>query len=397
MIRKFQLKDGEKFCFEGHINEFLLKRENAEKTEIFTVVIPIGGKTHDQIHNDVEQTFVILEGKGKVFSICAQNTQVENVSKGDIVFIPHDTPHLVENSSSEQDLKYICINSFLDNSRNEPKSIIHAENVLIHNEMCANELNERPVLVAGSNGFVGKAITRELCNRGKYVVCMDSSYDMEKEGDVGRISRYSNLETEMYTILKKHKEKKNVIPSVLICCIGDNSIHKHSFRMTEEEFKKQVDGNLVEVFKAVNDYALICSENDMTGSIIVLGSIGGKRSHREMCAYDSSKAGLEGLCRSLALDYAPYGINVNVIEVGPIEDSRSSKQDGELTAKLRALVPIGKYPTVCEVARIICDMALNSSIYVTGQTISIDGGMTVQLRPLFCERVLDKKMYLNEL
>lgn len=153
-IKKINLGEGEKFAFEKHINEFLINREDARLSEVFTVVIPTNKSTHDQIHNDMEQIFVVIQGEGIVRTHNEEREEVLEIRKNDIVLIQLNTYHQIINTNINEDLKYICINAFLKEKETEFTSISHANNVIENYNMKKNNLNERPILLIGAAGFI---------------------------------------------------------------------------------------------------------------------------------------------------------------------------------------------------------------------------------------------------
>lgn len=395
-IKRINIGQGEKFAFEKHINEFLVYREDAKLSEVFTVAIPIGKSTHDQIHEDMEQIFVVIQGEGivRTHDEDGKNTNEFSMKKNDIVLIQLDTYHQIFNTSKSEDLKYVCINAFLEAKKTEFTSMSHATNVVKNYDMKKNILNERPVMVIGAEGFIGKQIITYLESCGKYVWAFDRN---EIKGEFNRVLKVQvKKDEEIGKKLKELCDEFKAYPEILIDCTGDNSIKKHSFNLSVEEFRNQVENNLVSVYSHVSDYAKVCKDADISGKVILLGTIGAQMSHREMAGYDSAKGGLEAMVRALSLDYAPYNININTIAVGPIESSPSSNKDAEKTDNLRKLLPYGKYPTVEEVAKYIVDFSRDIPIFVTGQRITIDGGLTSQLRPSFIEKLEEPKMYKVE-
>lgn len=392
-IKKVELSEGEKFSFEKHINEFLIKREDAQLSEVFTVVVPINKSTHDQIHNDMEQIFIVIQGNGiiETHKEKSKKKEIVKIEKNDIVLIQLNTYHKIINTNPNQDLKYICVNAFLKEKETEFTSISHADNVIENYDMQKSNLNERPVLLIGAGGFIGKGLIEELENIGKYVWAFDIKDIMIHTNRTLKV--IVKDEKELETKIIEMCQKYNTCPEILIDATGNNNIKKHSFNLSVEEFSKQLTDNLVNVYNHVSIYAKQCNNHNCTGKIVLLGSVGAQMSHREMLGYDAAKGGLESMVRGLALDYAPYNININLIAVGPIEDSPSSNTDNEKTIKLRQLLPIGKYPSLKEVAQFIVNFSIDLPLCVTGQRIAIDGGLSSQLRPVYIENLAEPKMY----
>lgn len=393
-VKCWNLCDAEKFTFQSHINEFILKREESDTSEIFTVVIPIGGETHSQVHLDMEQIFYVIQGKGELVTEENGIEKKLDMEEKMILWIPIGAPHKIINVSANQDLKYICINAFDITKKIENESMEHANNVIDENQMEKSNLVERPVCVIGGNGFIGTEVVKSLLNHGKYVLIFDRGdeskiindrivYVQAKDGD------------DYYELMSRTCLAYAISPESMIYAAGNNEVHKHSFHYSSTDFAGQIKDNLVDAFEWISAYAKCCHQNSKTGAITVLSSVGAQKSHREMCAYDAAKAGLEGLCRSLALDYAAYGITINALEIGPVENSDSSLKDGvgDQARNLRQLIPSGKYPRVEDIAKYIVQFACNTPEFLTGQVLALDGGLTIQLRPREVERLTEKEMY----
>lgn len=393
-VKKINIGKGEKYAFEKHINEFLIHREDANLSEVFTVVVPINKSTHDQIHEDMEQIFIVLQGEGIIKTHTEISTEEIPIKANDIVLIQLDTYHQIINTSKNIDLKYVCINAFLKEKETEFTSVSHADNVIKNYQMDKHILNERPIVIVGAAGFIGTELIRQFENMGKYVWAFDNK---EIKYNYNRTKKIRMLDDRDFASkLKSLCEEEKTVPEILIDASGNNSIKKHSFNVSIEEFKQQLNDNITCVYSHVSDFAKICAQYKMNTKIILLGSVGGTMSHREMVGYDSAKGGLEAMTRSLSLDYAPYNININIIEVGPIDESPSSKVDFEKADNLRRLLPIGTYPTLEEVCKFIMDFSNSVPMCITGQKIAIDGGISAQLRPVFIERLNEPNMYRKE-
>lgn len=237
----------------------------------------------------------------------------------------------------------------------------------------------------------GQEIIKKLEDAGRYVWAFDKNEISKEYNRTLKVKINDNNDFEKN--LSELCEKYETYPEILIDTTGNNSIKKHSFNLSVDEFKQQLNDNLASVYSHVSAYAKLCSRVNYSGKIILLGSIGAQMSHREMVGYDSAKGGLEAMTRGLALDYAPYNININLIAVGPIESSPSSTKDEEKTENLRKLLPIGRYPDLAEVAKFIVDFSTNLPIFITGQKITVDGGLTSQLRPVYVEKLNEPNMY----
>jgi len=119
------------------------------------------------------------------------------------------------------------------------------------------------------------------------------------------------------------------------------------------------------------------------GSIINISSVHGLLSSHNYCAYDSAKAGVINLTRSIAIDYGHQGIRCNAICPGWIITERTEKMVAEHPERLRAaerLYPIGRPGYTIDIARAALFLASDESSFITGHSLVVDGGLSIQLQ-----------------
>ena len=114
-------------------------------------------------------------------------------------------------------------------------------------------------------------------------------------------------------------------------------------------------------------------------------SVGAHRAHRYHVGYDAAKAGVESVVRSLALEYGSR-LSVRAFALGPLAESTSTATDGEALPALVRLVPLGRYARLEEVAEAIALFGGPAFDAANGHTLTFDGGLSVQLRPVEVER-----------
>ena len=148
--------------------------------------------------------------------------------------------------------------------------------------------------------------------------------------------------------------------------------------ITPQEWDRVHDVNLRSTFFVARDAAISMRSNG-GGSIINVSSIAGQ--HGGVAgspAYASSKAAVIGLTRSLARRFAPHGIRVNCIAPADIETDMTATWPQELRDKLNSLTPLGRFGTIEEVTGATVFLASDEASFITGQTLSINGGAYMQ-------------------
>ena len=148
-------------------------------------------------------------------------------------------------------------------------------------------------------------------------------------------------------------------------------IHRHNL----EESQKVVETNFMGVF-----YSMMYEGKSMSkrksGSIVNASAIIGVQGFPGRAVYCGTKAGVTGMTKCAALDYANMGVRVNAIAQGPV---RTPMLDGETNGqpdKIKRYVPMNRIAEPDEIAELVIWLLSDASSYVTGQTIGIDGGMS---------------------
>jgi NAD(P)-dependent dehydrogenase (short-subunit alcohol dehydrogenase family) len=134
--------------------------------------------------------------------------------------------------------------------------------------------------------------------------------------------------------------------------------------------------NLRYFFLAAREVARSLLKRDAPGSIVCVSSVDGIRSAPLHGAYGAAKAGLINLARTMAEEWSPHGIRVNVVSAGAVVTPRVPHTGAEGEARMMARVPMRRRGSVDEIARALVFFLSDLSSYVTGQTLAVDGGYT---------------------
>jgi 3-oxoacyl-[acyl-carrier protein] reductase len=147
-------------------------------------------------------------------------------------------------------------------------------------------------------------------------------------------------------------------------------------RMTDDDFASVVDANLTGSFR-VAKRAVKGMMRARFGRIVFVSSVVGAAGQAGQANYAASKAGLVGLCRSLAKEYASRGITANVVAPGPIATDMLDAVPEPQRDAMAAATSIGRLGTPDEVAALICFLASDAAGFITGAVVPVDGGMSM--------------------
>jgi 3-oxoacyl-[acyl-carrier protein] reductase len=145
-------------------------------------------------------------------------------------------------------------------------------------------------------------------------------------------------------------------------------------RMKDDDFTGVLDANLTGGFRVARR-AVQKMMRARWGRIIFVSSVVGATGQAGQANYASSKAGLVGLSRSLAREFASRSITVNVVAPGPIGTDLFDAVGDDRKALIESAVPLGRLGTPDEVAATICFLASDGAAYTTGAVIPVDGGL----------------------
>lgn len=145
-------------------------------------------------------------------------------------------------------------------------------------------------------------------------------------------------------------------------------------RMSDDDFTDVIDTNLTGAFRA-SRRAVKSMMRGRWGRIILLSSVVGGAGQAGQANYAASKAGLVGLARSLAREFASRNITVNVVAPGPIRTDMTDALTDDQRAAIGDAVPLGRFGDPAEVAATICFLASDDAAYITGAVIPVDGGL----------------------
>jgi len=145
-------------------------------------------------------------------------------------------------------------------------------------------------------------------------------------------------------------------------------------RMNDDAFTSVLDTNLTGGFR-VAKRAVTKMMRARVGRIVFISSVVAATGQAGQANYAASKAGLVGLARSLAREFASRNITVNVVAPGPITTDMTAALGEDRQKAITDAVPLGRFGTTAEVAATVCFLASDAAAYITGAVVPVDGGL----------------------
>ena len=247
-----------------------------------------------------------------------------------------------------------------------------------------SEFKGRTAIVTGGSRGIGRAIARELAARGASVAFSFTRSreladqlvaDIEKEG--GRALGCQADVTDFAAAEAMVKSVKTEFGSIdyLVNNAGITR-DKLIMMMTQEDWDAVLDTNLKGVFN-VTKHAVSVMVRQRRGAILNIASISGVVGMAGQTNYSASKAGLIGFTKALAKEVGRRNITVNALALGLIETDMTAALPDEYKQKMLDQIPLGRYGTVEEVARVAAFLLSDDARYITGQVLQADGGLAM--------------------
>ncbi|MFC4640234.1 SDR family NAD(P)-dependent oxidoreductase [Deinococcus hohokamensis] len=242
----------------------------------------------------------------------------------------------------------------------------------------------RVVLVTGAAGGIGRAVAERFAQEGARVAVNDLHADAVQRVVEGIVTAGGSAlavpadvaDAAQVEQMFAHIEATFGHVDVLYNNAGLIDTTRHFLEADEEWWDRIIRVNLKSVFLCSHRAARVMARR-RRGVIISTSSGGATRAHRGNVAYDATKGGIEAMTRAMALDLAPYGIRVNGVVPGFI--NTYGLTDEQLRVREKT-VPLGRYGVAEDMTGAALFLASDDAAYITGQFISVDGGVLVQQR-----------------
>ena len=242
------------------------------------------------------------------------------------------------------------------------------------------DLNGKTALVTGATGAIGGAIARALHAQGATVAISGTRTDVlgKLAGDLG--SRVHVLPCDLadkdaVEALVPGAEEKMQKLDILVANAGVNRDNLF-VQLKDEDWDKVIAVNLTATFRLTRA-AVARMMRRRYGRVIGIASVVGFTGNPGQGNYTASKAGMVGMMKSVAAEYAKRNVTANCIAPGIIASAMIDKLNDKQRETILSRVPAGKLGTPQDVAAAAVYLASDEAAYVTGQTIHVNGGMAM--------------------
>lgn len=243
-------------------------------------------------------------------------------------------------------------------------------------------LENKTALITGASRGIGRGIAVEFAKQGAnvaftYSSSVDAAVALENELKALGVNA-KGYQSNAADFDAAQELAKNVLEEfgAIDVLINNAGITKDNLlmRISEDDFDKVIEVNLKSVFNLTKAVIRPMMKN-RKGSIINMSSVVGLKGNAGQANYAASKAGILGFSKSVALELGSRNIRSNVVAPGFIETEMTAKLDEKVVEGWRNEIPLKRGGTPKDIADACVFLASDMSSYITGQTLSVDGGM----------------------
>lgn len=245
-------------------------------------------------------------------------------------------------------------------------------------------LTDKIALVTGASRGIGRAAAKMLAAQGAYVYVNYNGSKGAAEEAVAEIMQNGGKAEALQCNVADFKACGEMVGAIikqsgrLDILVNNAGITKDGLlmKMSEEDYDQVLDINLKGTFNTIR-HASRYLLKQRSGRIINITSVSGVLGNAGQANYSASKAGVIGLTKSAARELASRGICVNAIAPGYVDTDMTGALSDQVKEQMLAQIPLGRVASPEDIANVVLFLASDASSYMTGQILSVDGGMAM--------------------
>lgn len=245
------------------------------------------------------------------------------------------------------------------------------------------DLSHKTAIVTGASQGIGKTIAIEMAKSGAIVFCLARNKEA-LDATIKKITENGGKATAFSCDISNNDDFKSIILNIvkengsIDILVNNAGITKDNLlmRMSDDQWDDVLNINLKGSFTCTRSVIKYMMKKKF-GRIINITSIVGITGNAGQANYAASKSGLIGLTKSIAKEVASRGITANCVAPGWIETSMTDQLSTEVKNKFLSQIPTGKIGQSKDIANAVIFLASDEAGYITGQTITVDGGRII--------------------
>ena len=246
-------------------------------------------------------------------------------------------------------------------------------------------LNNKKVIITGAARGIGYTLAQEFLRAGAQVALCSTKEEGANQAKENLLKEFPNAKVYAQKAdVSKEAEVQNFVENVvkefgtIDILVNNAGITRDTLaiRMSEQDWDAVLDVNLKGSFlmsKAVFKIMMKAK----SGSIVNMSSVVGQSGNAAQANYSASKAGIIGLTKALAKEFASRNVRVNAVAPGFVKTDMTEKLSDQIKEQALALIPLKRFATTTDIAKAVMFLSSDDGGYITGQVLAVNGGLYI--------------------